>query len=58
MANKKYEVFRESAGGVRRAIDQFDTEQEAIEFCASHDWIWIDENCFEWSLDYKEVSQI
>lgn len=50
-----YEVYVESAGGVKHAIDRFDNEQRAIAFCERHGWVWVDENRFEWNLDYREV---
>ncbi len=46
-----YEVYLQ-AGTVRKHFSEFETEQEAINFCESHNWCWIDENEFEWSMDY------
>lgn len=30
------------------------TEQEAIDFCESYGWEYMDENCFVWDMDYEE----
>jgi len=30
------------------------TEREAIDFCEENNWVYLDENCFEWSLDYVQ----
>lgn len=55
MQKKMYEVYVESAGGIKHTIDQFETVEKAIAFCEDHGWTWVDENHFEWSLDYREV---
>ncbi len=51
----KFVVYMESPGGVRHTLTEFDTEVEAMRFCDIHHWSWLDENRFEWDLDYKEV---
>lgn len=48
-------VYRESGGGVRVDIEEFEREIDAVDFCDRHDWEWIDENRFQWNLDYREV---
>ena len=48
-----YTVYRK-ASTVRYEIADFDTEEEAIEFCEMWDWEMMDENCFVWDLDYYE----
>lgn len=40
------------AGCVRHDLYCGLTEQEAIDYCEENDWCYIDENEFEWSLDY------
>lgn len=55
MKKKMYEVYMESAGSVKHAINQFETEKKAIAFCECHGWTWVDENRFEWNLNYREV---
>jgi hypothetical protein len=50
-----FEVYKESSGGVKRYVTEFDTEEEAVEFCDSMDWEYVDENRFVWDLDYREV---
>lgn len=48
-----FEVIIVSAGGVKHHLCGQMTEQEAIDFCNGHDWTWVDENGFEWDLDYR-----
>lgn len=49
-----YEVFIQSEGGVKEhGIAQFETEKEAVNFCKNHGWVWVDENDFEWNLDWR-----
>ena len=48
-------VYRVSGGGVRYDLRVFEHEIDAIDFCDVRDWAFIDENGFEWSLDYREV---
>ena len=43
-----------SPGGIRHDLYGSLTEREAIDFCDEHNWTWLDENCFEWNLDYVE----
>ena len=43
-----------SAGGVRHDLYGDLTEREAIDFCEENNWHYLDENCFEWDLDYVE----
>lgn len=43
-----------SAGGVRHDLFGDLTEREAIDFCEENNWYYLDENCFEWALDYVE----
>lgn len=43
-----------SAGGVRHDLYGELTEREAIDFCEENNWHYLDENCFEWALDYVE----
>ena len=48
-----FTVYRR-AGKVRYDIADFETEEEAIEFCEAWDWEMMDENTFVWDLDYYE----
>ena len=48
-------VYIESAGGVRHDLRVFENEIDAADYCDIHDWTWIDENRFQWKLDYREV---
>lgn len=32
-----------------------DSEEQAKQFCESHDWEWKDENDFLWNLDYRKL---
>ena len=43
-----------SAGGVRHDLYGELTEREAIDFCEENNWHYLDENRFEWALDYVE----
>lgn len=49
-------VYKKSSGGIRRDLVSFETEEEAVEFCTSHNWEWCDEETrFVWGLDYREL---
>lgn len=49
-------VYKVSPGGIKSDyIRVFEHEIDAADFCDRHDWHWIDENRFEWRLDYREV---
>ena len=50
-----FKVFIESAGGVKRCLICFETEEEAKSFCEENNWEWVDENEFVWDMDYREV---
>ena len=43
-----------SASGVRHDLYGELTEREAIDFCEENNWHYLDENRFEWALDYVE----
>ena len=45
-------VYKESCGGVIIKIAEFETEQEAVDFCEYYDWELKDENDFWWDLTY------
>ena len=42
------------AHGVKRDYLRGLTEQEAVFICQKHDWYFLDENGFEWDMDYTE----
>lgn len=50
----KYKVIMVSGGGVKHDLVCGLSEQEAIDYCEEHDWVYLDENCFEWHLDYVQ----
>lgn len=52
-----YQIYIESPiGRVKYDIGfPYESEEEAIKDCESNDWVYIDENKFEWYMDYKEV---
>ena len=39
---------------VRFDIVEFETEDEAVDFCDARDWEMMDENGFVWDLGYYE----
>lgn len=48
-----YIVYKH-ASTVRREVAEFETEEEAIEFCEAWNWEMMDENTFVWDLYYDE----
>ena len=49
-------VYKVSPGGVDGGyIAVFENEIDAADYCDVHDWSYLDENRFEWHLDYREV---
>lgn len=49
----KYKV-QISTGWIRKDYVTGLTEEEAIEICQNNGWSYLDENEFEWSMDYVE----
>ena len=47
-----------SAGGVKKEIMFFDTEEEAFQWCNEQDWTWVDENQFEWDLEIDDSPKV
>ena len=47
-------VIMSSGGGTRRPLYQCDTYQEALDFCNYHNWHWLDNNLFDWTLEIEE----
>jgi len=47
-------VVYAQVGKVRHWIAEFDTEDEAIDFCNMWNWEMIDDNTLVWDLDYYE----
>lgn len=43
-----------SAFGVKHHLVGQLTEEEAYNFCVEHNWRWLDENEFEWSLEIED----
>lgn len=50
-----FEVYLESAGGIKRYFTEFESEGEAQRFCEENNWEWLDENAFMWHMNYREV---
>ena len=48
-----FKVYKVSMN-LRIEIAEFETEQEAINFCGYFDWALKDENGFVWDLTYDE----
>ena len=49
-------VYKVSPGGVKGDyIAVFKNEIDAADYCDVHGWNYLDENRFEWNLDYREV---
>lgn len=53
-----WEVYLESAFGVRHHLNTFNTEDEAVNFCSENDWHYVDENGFEWNLDIRKGMEV
>ena len=49
-----FKVQLVSAFGIRHDLCGDLTEREAIDFCEVNDWHYVDENGFDWDLDYVE----
>jgi hypothetical protein len=41
-------------GSMRHLLDVFFTYEEALRFCRSFNWYWVDENSFCWDLEIEE----
>lgn len=50
----KFKVQIESAYGIRHDLQKDLTESEAVNFCEDHNWRYLDDFGFEWSLVYVE----
>ena len=48
-----YTVVLESNGGCEVDMFDFDTEDEAREFCNAYGWLWEDENGFVWEMTIR-----
>lgn len=46
-------VYLVSEGGTRNYFAEFETEDEANEFCDSFKWEWKDDNDFVWSMEVE-----
>lgn len=51
-----YKIVVKSPLGIvkRDLITGFESEHEALAVCMNMDWIYVDENRFEWCLDIEE----
>lgn len=51
-----YKIVMKSPSGIvkRDLASSFESEQEALAFCMNMDWVYVDDNCFEWDLDVEE----
>lgn len=45
-------IWMYSGGGTKREFMTCETKYEACEFCSIYGWKYVDENGFEWELDY------
>ena len=48
-----FKVYKEACS-VKYLIAEFETEQEAVEFCEAYDWEIKDENEFVWDMYIDE----
>lgn len=39
--------------GAKHLLASFPTEEEAITFCEKNNWEYIDENDFQWNLEFE-----
>lgn len=52
---KTYKIVMKSAGGVKHDLETgFESESHAISVANNMDWVYVDENEFEWYLDVEE----
>ena len=52
-AEDRFTVYLESESGITSyPFMTFETEKGAHDFCEENDWVWIDENEYEWKLVY------
>lgn len=50
-------VIKSPLGIVKRDLESgFESENEALAICMNMDWVYVDENRFEWCLDIEEYS--
>ena len=50
-----FTVYRNS-NATKVDIADFDTKQEAVDFCDYYGWEVVDENCFVWDLTIEETA--
>ena len=49
-----WKIVLVSSGVKQDFMSGFASEQEAEEFAEKHDWVWLDENQFEWRMEIEE----
>lgn len=49
-----WKIVLVSSGVKHDFMSGFATEQEAEEFAEKYDWVWLDENQFEWRMEVEE----
>lgn len=49
-----WKIVLVSSGVKHDFMSGFASEQEAEEFAEKHDWVWLDENQFEWRMEIEE----
>ena len=54
-----YKIVAKSPLGIikRDLITGFESEHEALAVCMNMDWIYVDEDYFEWRLDIEEIKE-
>ena len=51
---RRWKVVLKSSCVKRDFASDFASEQEAEEFAEKYDWVWLDENEFEWRMEVEE----
>lgn len=42
---------------IKRVLTSFETKKEAQEFCAKHNWEWLDGRGLLWDLEYEKENE-
>ena len=50
-----FRVYIKSTGGVKQKFTEFNTKEEAENFCMENNWEYKDINDFVWDMDYEAV---
>lgn len=49
-----WKIVLVSSGVKQDFMSGFASEYEAEKFAEKHDWVWLDENQFEWCMEIEE----